>query len=74
MPCGTTTCLPHEGISELSVDHILGILVILGAYGLTWYLLLKSTRIVNNIAEQGAKHAPETEPEPKPEDEAESNR
>jgi hypothetical protein len=58
----------------LSVDHILGISVILGAYGLTWYLLLKSTKIVNNIAEQDSEHARETEPEPKPEDVAGSDR
>ena len=51
----------------MSVDHILGVLVILGVYGLTWYLLLKSTKIVNNIAEQGSEHAHGTEPEPKPE-------
>ena len=58
----------------MSVDHILGIFVILGAYGLTWYLLLKSTKIVNNMAEQGAKHARETEPEPKSGSEAGSDR
>ena len=52
----------------MNVDHILGILVILGAYGLTWYLLLKSTRIVNNIAEEDSKHAREAEPEPEHED------
>ena len=57
----------------MNVDHILGILVILGAYGLTWFLLLKSTKIVNNIAKQGSKHARETEPELKPEDGAGSD-
>ena len=58
----------------MNVDHMLGILVILGAYGLTWYLLLKSTEIVNSIAEQGSKHAREAEPELKPEDGAGSDR
>jgi hypothetical protein len=57
----------------MSGDHILGILVILGAYGLTWFLLLKSIKIVNKIAKQGSKHARETEPEPKPEDGAGSD-
>ena len=58
----------------MSVDHILGIFVILGAYGLTWYLLLKSTRIVNNIAKRGSEHALETEPEPEAGDEAGGDR
>ena len=52
----------------MSTDHILGILVIAGAYGLTWYLLLKSTKIVNNIVKEGPKHAHETDAELKPED------
>ena len=52
----------------MNVDHILGIVVTLGAYGLTWYLLLISTRIVNNIAEQDSRHARETDAELKPED------
>ncbi|UCD57577.1 MAG: hypothetical protein JSV16_00255 [Candidatus Hydrogenedentota bacterium] len=43
----------------MSIDHVLGILVILGAYGLTWYLLLKSTKIVNIIAREGLKHSSE---------------
>jgi hypothetical protein len=59
---------PCQGVFEMNVDHVLGILVILGAYCLTWCLLLKSTKIVNNIAEQGSKHARETKPELKPED------
>ena len=58
----------------MSVDHILGISVIVGAYGLTWYLLLKSTKIVKNIAEQGSEHARESEPEPEPENVAGSDR
>lgn len=33
----------------MSITHVLGIVVIVGAYGLTWYLLLKSTHIVNLI-------------------------
>jgi hypothetical protein len=57
----------------MNVDHILGIVAILGAYGLTWYLLLKSTRIVNDLAEQGSTHARETEPEPKSDDGAGSD-
>jgi hypothetical protein len=64
---------PWSRIFEMSIDHILGILVILGAYCLTWYLLLKSTKIVNNIADQGSKHARETKPELKPEDGAGSD-
>ena len=57
----------------MNADYILGILVILGAYGLTWYLLLKSTKIVNTIAERGSKHADGTEPELKTEDETGSD-
>ena len=33
----------------MDLDRILGILVIVVAYGFTWYLLLKSTRIVRLI-------------------------
>jgi hypothetical protein len=33
----------------MSLNHVLGIFVILLAYGLTWYLLLKSTKVVNTI-------------------------
>lgn len=54
----------------MSIDHILGILVLFGAYGLTWYLFLKSKRIVHDLAEQDSEHASETEPELKPEHEA----
>ena len=43
----------------MSVDLILGTVAILGAYGLTWYLLLKSTKIVNIISREGLKHARE---------------
>ena len=41
----------------MSVENITGILVILTAYGLTWYLLLKSMKIVDRIAREGAKAA-----------------
>ena len=41
----------------MSVENVTGILVILAAYGLTWYLLLKSTKIVDRIARDGAKSA-----------------
>ena len=53
----------------MDADHILGILVILGAYGLTWYLLVKSTRIVNTNARRSSEDAGETESGPKPENE-----
>jgi hypothetical protein len=43
----------------MSMDHVLGILVILAAYGFTWYLLLKSTRIVNIIDREGLKYTRE---------------
>ena len=33
----------------MDFDRILGILVIVGAYGFTWYLLLESTSIVRLI-------------------------
>ena len=33
----------------MTVNHVLGILLIVIAYGFTWYLLLKSTRIVRLI-------------------------
>jgi len=51
----------YQGILEMNIDHILGILIILGAYVLTWYLLLKSIKIVNSIAKQDSKHARKTE-------------
>ena len=43
----------------MSVRQIVGILVILGAYGLTWFLLLKSLRIVKIIDREGLKHSSE---------------
>jgi hypothetical protein len=43
----------------MSVRPLMGILIILGAYGLTWYLLLISLRIVNIIAREGLKHSSE---------------
>ena len=33
----------------MDLDRILGIVLIVAAYGFTWYLLLKSTRIVRLI-------------------------
>ena len=46
-------------VLPMTVDLVLGILAILGAYGLTWYLLVKSTKIVNIIAREGLKDASE---------------
>ena len=43
----------------MSVGQVIGVLVILGAYGLTWYLLLKSIRIVKIIDREGLKHSGE---------------
>jgi hypothetical protein len=37
----------------MDINRILGILVIVAAYGFTWYLLLKSTNIVRFIDEEG---------------------
>ena len=39
----------------MDIDHVLGIFVILAAYGFTWYLLLKSTKVVNIIDREGLK-------------------
>ena len=52
----------------MSVENITGILVILAAYGLTWYLLLKSMKIVNRIARGDTKAASGAEPTPRHED------
>ena len=41
----------------MSVENVIGIIVILAAYGLTWYLLLKSTKIVDRITRDDAKSA-----------------
>ena len=40
----------------MSINHLLGILVILVAYGFTWYLLLKSKKIVKIIDKEGLEH------------------
>ena len=52
----------------MSVESVSGILVILAAYGLTWYLLLKSTKIVDRIAREGAKAARGADAAPRHED------
>ncbi len=43
----------------MSGNQLSGILIILGAYGLTWYLLLKSLRTVKIIDKEGLKHSSE---------------
>ena len=43
----------------MNVRQVVGILVILGAYGLTWFFLLKSLRIVKIIDKEGLDHASE---------------
>ena len=40
----------------MSITHLLGILIILVAYGLTWYFLLKSKKIVEIIDKKGLGH------------------
>ena len=52
----------------MSVESVTGILVILAAYGLAWYLLLKSTKIVDRIAREGAKAARGADAAPRHED------
>ena len=52
----------------MSVENISGILVILAAYGLIWYLLLKSTKIVDRIARESAKSARGEDAAPRHED------
>jgi hypothetical protein len=44
---------------KMSIDHVLGILIILAAYGFTWYLLLRSTKIVKIIDREGLEHVRE---------------
>lgn len=39
----------------MTIDQVLGILAILIAYGFTWYLLLKSKKIVKIISKEGLK-------------------
>ncbi|UCF96161.1 MAG: hypothetical protein JSV89_13355 [Spirochaetaceae bacterium] len=43
----------------MNIRQLIGIVVILAAYGLTWYFLLKSLSIVRIIDREGLKHAPE---------------
>jgi hypothetical protein len=43
----------------MDVRQVIGILVILGAYGLTWFFLLRSLRIVKIIDREGLDHAGE---------------
>ena len=43
----------------MSIRQVIGILVILGAYGLTWFFMLKSLRIVKIIDREGLDHAGE---------------
>jgi hypothetical protein len=44
---------------EMNVRQIIGICIILGAYGLTWFFLLRSLRIVKIIDREGLQHAGE---------------
>ena len=41
----------------MDIGQVIGILVILGAYGLTWFFLLRSLRIVKIIDQEGLEHA-----------------
>ena len=43
----------------MSMNDILGIFVIVAAYGFTWYLLVKSTTIVKIIDREGLKYTRE---------------
>jgi hypothetical protein len=43
----------------MNLRQVTGILIILGAYGLTWYLMLKSLKIVEIIAREGLRHSGE---------------
>ena len=43
----------------MNIRQVIGILVILGAYGLTWFFLLRSLRIVKIIDSEGLDHAGE---------------
>jgi hypothetical protein len=47
------------GDFEVNIGQLIAILIILGAYGLTWYFLIKSMRIVNIIDREGLKHSSE---------------
>ena len=52
----------------MNMNNVLGIFVIVAAYGFTWYLLLKSTKIVNIIDREGLKHTREIKSRLKSED------
>ena len=43
----------------MSITLVLGIFVTIAAYGFTWYLLLKSAKIVEIIDKEGLKHTRE---------------
>lgn len=43
----------------MSIHRVLGILVILAAYGFTWYLMLKSIKIVKTIDREDLKNTRE---------------
>jgi len=43
----------------MNIQRLVGILVIAGAYGLTWYLMLRSMGIVKMIDREGLKRASE---------------
>ena len=43
----------------METQQVIGILVILGAYGLTWFFLLRSLWIVRVIDREGLDHAGE---------------
>jgi hypothetical protein len=43
----------------MDIRQVIGILIILGAYGLTWFFLLRSLRIVRIIDREGLDHAGE---------------
>ena len=43
----------------MDIRQVVGILVVLGAYGLTWFFLLRSLRIVKIIDKEGLDHAGE---------------
>ena len=39
----------------MSLDHTLGIIIVIAAYGVLWYLVLYSRKIVEKIDENGLK-------------------
>ena len=43
----------------MNIQRLVGILVIAGAYGLTWYLMLRSMGIVKMIDREGLNRAGE---------------